>query len=52
MTGLAPEGGSSFFDKLEPVITEAMRAEFVEPFRSKELSDLSILCTHVLCRRK
>ena len=38
-------------DPIEPFVTEEMRARFAEPFRSKDLLDLSILSTHLFCRK-
>jgi SAM-dependent methyltransferase len=38
-------------DTIVPFVTEATRSRFVEPFRSRDLTDLSIICTQVLCRK-
>jgi Methyltransferase domain len=35
-----------------PFVTNEMRAHFAEPFRNKDLVDLSILCMQVLCRKR
>jgi SAM-dependent methyltransferase len=33
-----------------PLVTEDMREEFADPFKGKDLVDLSVLCTRLLCR--
>jgi Methyltransferase domain len=49
------EASYRFFDPdatITPFVTNAMRAQFVAPFRNKDLVDLSIICTQILCRKR
>ena len=36
---------------ITPFVTDQMRAQFAEPFRNKDLVDLSIMCMQILCRK-
>ena len=50
-----PEAAYRFFGPgatIAPFVTDEMRARFAEPFRNKDLVDLSIMCTQVLCRKR
>jgi hypothetical protein len=51
---LQADGTTKFYHDgkaFRPTMTEATRERFAEPFRSKDLADLSVVCMQVVCRK-